>query len=149
MSILQSESMVSEDLGAYKGQWVSIAGGHVVGHALAAEDLAGDGARVFFVPHGGFALAAERDLRGDYDYIDEDDLSTLAINSVAGRVDSAAIPWKGAWGGLSAFGDWYMPAPSARLHSRWSTLAVVTVIVGFLIIDAFGLCITSGVLSIA
>jgi hypothetical protein len=42
-----------------------------------------------------------------------------------------------------------MPSPSYQLRGRWTRTIVITLIVGFLVIDAFGLCITSGFLSFA
>jgi hypothetical protein len=59
-----------------------------------------------------------------------------------------------AWGGgdsrtPSLLPNWYMPSPSYQVRGRWTRTIVVTIIVGFLVIDAFGLCITSGFLSFA
>jgi hypothetical protein len=59
-----------------------------------------------------------------------------------------------AWGGgdlrtPSLLPNWYMPSPSYQLRGRWTRAVVITLIVGFLVIDAFGLCITSGFLSLA
>jgi hypothetical protein len=59
-----------------------------------------------------------------------------------------------AWGGgdlrtPSLLPNWYMPSPSYQLRGRWTRAVVITLIVGFLVIDAFGLCITSGFLSFA
>jgi hypothetical protein len=45
--------------------------------------------------------------------------------------------------------NWYMPVPSYQLRGRLSRAVVITLIAGFLVIDAFGLCITSGFLSLA
>jgi hypothetical protein len=148
METLQSETTSADDLRSYKGQWVRLSGGLVESHSLDIGDLGGEGTCVFFVPPGGFALPSDLSM-GDYEIVDEADLSMLAVNSVAGEVSATAVPWRGAWGGTGVFGDWYMPAPSARLQSRWGTIAIAAVIVGFLVIDAFGLCITTGVLSIA
>jgi hypothetical protein len=59
-----------------------------------------------------------------------------------------------AWGGgdsrtPSLLPSWYMPSPSYSLRGRWTRAIVITLIVGFLVIDAFGLCITSGFISFA
>jgi hypothetical protein len=59
-----------------------------------------------------------------------------------------AVPWGG--GDLrtpSLLPNWYMPSPSYHLRGRRTQAIVITLIVGFLVIDAFGLCITSGFLS--
>jgi len=59
-----------------------------------------------------------------------------------------------AWGGgdyrtPSLLPNWYMPSPSYHVRGRGTRAIVITLIVGFLVIDAFGLCITSGFLSLA
>ena len=43
--------------------------------------------------------------------------------------------------------EWYMPRPMTRTRASWPVVIAALVIVGFLVIDAFGLCITSGFLS--
>ena len=61
-----------------------------------------------------------------------------------------AVPWGG--GDLrtpSLLPNWYMPSPSYHLRGRWTRAIVITLIVGFLIIDAFGLCVTSGFITVA
>jgi hypothetical protein len=45
--------------------------------------------------------------------------------------------------------DWYMPSPIAIRHSRATQLTIIVIVAGFLIIDAFGLCVTSGFISLA
>jgi hypothetical protein len=42
-----------------------------------------------------------------------------------------------------------MPSPSYHLRGRWTRAIVIALIVGFLVIDAFGLCITSGFITVA
>ncbi|NNN01218.1 MAG: hypothetical protein HKL86_05230 [Acidimicrobiaceae bacterium] len=61
-----------------------------------------------------------------------------------------AVAWEGAI--LHRRGllpDWYMPTPLASRSGRWPRNVVLLIIVGFLVIDGFGLCITSGFLSLA
>ena len=61
-----------------------------------------------------------------------------------------AVAWNGTVFGLSGLlPNWYMPAPTPVHRGGWARTVVVTLIVGFLVIDAFGLCITSGFLSLA
>jgi hypothetical protein len=43
---------------------------------------------------------------------------------------------------------WYMPAARARSHPWWR-LIVLVLILGFLVVDAFGLCATYGQLVVA
>jgi hypothetical protein len=73
----------------------------------------------------------------------------LAAEPMTSLADDAV-----AWGGgdsrpPSLLPNWYMPSPSYQLRGRWTRAIVITLIVGFLVIDAFGLCITSGFLSFA
>lgn len=61
-----------------------------------------------------------------------------------------AVAWEGAIlhrPGLLP--DWYMPTPVASRSGRWPRNVVLLIVIGFLIIDGFGLCITSGFLSLA
>jgi hypothetical protein len=44
--------------------------------------------------------------------------------------------------------DWYMPTPVATRRGGWPRTVILIVIIGFLIIDGFGLCVTSGFLSL-
>lgn len=56
-----------------------------------------------------------------------------------------AVAWDGAvlhQPGLLP--DWYMPTPAARRLGRWPRALVIGLIAGFLMINAVGLCITSG-----
>lgn len=81
----------------------------------------------------------------------DEELTALAlaaepITSLA----SDAVPWGGGDSRTpSLLPAWYMPSPSYHLRGRWTRAIVITLIVGFLVIDAFGLCITSGFLSFA
>jgi hypothetical protein len=45
--------------------------------------------------------------------------------------------------------EWYMPVARGRGGKRWRIPVVTTVVVAFLVIDAFGLCNTFGFLSLA
>ena len=73
----------------------------------------------------------------------------LAAEPITSLADDA-VPWGGGeYRPPSLLPNWYMPAPSYHLRGRWTRAIVITLIVGFLVIDAFGLCITSGFLSFA
>jgi hypothetical protein len=45
--------------------------------------------------------------------------------------------------------EWYMPRAIATGRGRGTKIVVWSIIAGFVVINAFGLCITSGFLSIA
>jgi hypothetical protein len=81
----------------------------------------------------------------------DDELSALALaaDPITTLADDA-MPWGGGDARTpSLLPNWYMPSPSYHLRGRWTRAIVITLIVGFLVIDAFGLCITSGFLSFA
>lgn len=81
----------------------------------------------------------------------DEELSALALAAEPiTTLASDAVPWGG--GDVrtpSLLPSWYMPSPSYHVRGRWTRAIVITLIVGFLVIDAFGLCITSGFLSFA
>jgi hypothetical protein len=91
------------------------------------------------------------DAQVDESPISDEELSALAMAAAPiTKLAADAV----AWGGgdtrtPSLLPSWYMPSPSYHLKGRWTRAVVVTLIVGFLVIDAFGLCITSGFLSFA
>jgi hypothetical protein len=81
----------------------------------------------------------------------DEELSALALAAEPiTALDASAMPWGGGDARTpSLLPNWYMPSPSYHLRGRWTRAIVITLIVGFLVIDAFGLCITSGFLSFA
>lgn len=97
----------------------------------------------------------------DYGFVDstfeaafplsDEELSALALAAEPiTTLDADAMPWGGGDARtLSLLPNWYMPSPSYHLRGRWTRAIVITLIVGFLVIDAFGLCITSGFISFA
>ena len=86
------------------------------------------------------------DLRSG-DVLSDEELTVLALAAdPRAPLDPDAVPWSG----VAAFPqgllpDWYMPRPPPPP----TTVVIVAIIVGILVIDAFGLCITSGFLSLA
>ncbi|MGB8196730.1 MAG: hypothetical protein WCF25_06965 [Acidimicrobiales bacterium] len=81
----------------------------------------------------------------------DEELTALALAAEPiTTLASDAVPWGGGDTRTpSLLPSWYMPSPSYHLRGRWTRAIVITLIVGFLVIDAFGLCITSGFLSLA
>ena len=81
----------------------------------------------------------------------DEELSALALAAEPiARLDANAVAWGGGDARTpSLLPNWYMPSPSYQVRGRWTRAIVVTLIVGFLVIDGFGLCITSGFLSLA
>jgi len=87
----------------------------------------------------------------DTEPISDDELTALAL---AANPNEPLEPDAVAWDGLmlhrsGLLPDWYMPTPAAIRTGRLPRALVITLIVGFVTINAFGLCITSGFISIA
>ena len=79
--------------------------------------------------------------------ITDDELAALALaaDPDAGP-DADAVPWRAGGPGEGPLPDWYMPAPMTGRRG-WRPRAVAGVIIlAFLVINAFGLCITYGLL---
>ena len=79
--------------------------------------------------------------------VSDEELAALALaaDPDAPMADHAT-PWTPD-GEPAAFGllpDWYMPSGVARRREPWQVAVVVTLIVAFAVINAFGLCITYG-----
>ena len=81
----------------------------------------------------------------------DEELTTLALAArPITSLDDDAVAWNGGIDRTpSLLPNWYMPSPSYYVRGRGTRFVVITLIVGFLVIDAFGLCITSGFLSFA
>jgi hypothetical protein len=64
-------------------------------------------------------------------------------------VSPDAVPWAIYGPEMTTFlPQWYMPPVMAR-GGRWRVPVIVMVVAAFLLIDAFGLCITYGQLVVA
>ena len=81
----------------------------------------------------------------------DEELTALALSA---DTDAPLAPDAVAWdGGIlhqrGLLPDWYMPTPGPVLRGRWSRTVVIALILGFVAINALGLCITSGFITIA
>lgn len=83
--------------------------------------------------------------------ISDEELTELALAADPSTpIDITTTPWRGAWSsGPLLIPEWYMPRPSGSSRRRGALILIGLVLAGFLTIDAFGLCITSGFLSLA
>jgi len=83
--------------------------------------------------------------------ISDEELEALAMAAdPSAPLDPDAVAWTPHAGWTpDLLPDWYMPAPRTTRSGSWPGALVALIIVGFLVIDAFGLCITSGFLSFA
>lgn len=83
---------------------------------------------------------------GDLMGITDEELTALALAADPDAPlgdDALALPLypDEPFGALPA---WYMPPAMARVSGGWKRWAIFAIIAGFLVIDAFGLCITYG-----
>jgi hypothetical protein len=85
----------------------------------------------------------------DGDQISDAELTELALAADPNPIfDRDAVPWNPADGeGVQLLPEWYMPMPRTRRKGSWPKATAAVVVVGFLLIGAWGLCITSGFLS--
>jgi len=83
--------------------------------------------------------------------VNDDELTALALAADPfAPLGPDAVPWTGASAlAQGPLPDWYMPRATATSRGRPTMVVVAAIIVGILVIDAFGLCITSGFLSLA
>jgi hypothetical protein len=83
------------------------------------------------------------------DSISDEELTSLALAADPNApVELDAVPWNFGFGS-NPLPEWYMPRPMARGRGRGTRIVVASLVVGFLIIGAFGLCITSGFIQFA
>lgn len=85
------------------------------------------------------------------DVLTDEELTSLALAADPNApLNSDAIPWNGSAAGLATgLPEWYMPRAIAIGRGRGTKIVVWSIIAGFVVINAFGLCITSGFLSLA
>jgi hypothetical protein len=85
------------------------------------------------------------------DDISDEELTALALAADPDApLDADARPWYFGYGfAVNPLPDWYMPRPMAGRRGRGTTIVVTSVVVGMVIVCAFGLCITSGFLQLA
>ncbi len=73
----------------------------------------------------------------------------LAADPDAPVADDAVCLWDlPGWEGGKLLPSWYMPAPMrGSSSSRWRRSLIVLIVASFLLINAYGLCITYGTLT--
>lgn len=81
----------------------------------------------------------------------DDELTALALGADPhASIDLDAQPWHFSQGfSQNLLPEWYMPIPMARGRGRGAQIAAVSIVVGMIVVCAFGLCITSGFLQLA
>jgi hypothetical protein len=83
--------------------------------------------------------------------ISDEELTSLALAADPHPViDPRVAPWRPMADAVTGLlPDWYMPTPSGTQRGTASKVAIGIVIVSFVVINALGLCITNGFLTIA
>jgi hypothetical protein len=81
----------------------------------------------------------------------DDELTALALAAdPEAPLDADALPWYFGYGfAVNPLPEWYMPRPMAARRGRGTTIVVASVVIGMVVVCAFGLCITSGFLQLA
>jgi hypothetical protein len=81
----------------------------------------------------------------------DEELTALALAADPDApIDPDAKPWYLSTNlGSQLLPEWYMPIPMSRGRGRVSKAAAVSVVVGLVVVCAFGLCVTSGFLQLA
>jgi hypothetical protein len=84
-------------------------------------------------------------------WLSDEELTDFALAADPNApLSNDAVPWYGNSNlQRSLLPDWYMPRPIAATRGRATKIVIISIVAAFLIIDAFGLCITSGFLSLA
>jgi hypothetical protein len=84
----------------------------------------------------------------DLGAISDDELTAQALAADPDQpLDADAVVFTDSESPLGALlPEWYMPSPVAVSHKRWHRVLVVAAIAGFVAINAFGFCITYGLL---
>jgi hypothetical protein len=82
--------------------------------------------------------------------LSDDELTEMALAADPNvPLSPNAVPWTCVPSSESALPAWYMP-PAVALRTNTKTrIVVAAIILGFLVIDSFGLCVTSGFISLA
>jgi hypothetical protein len=85
----------------------------------------------------------------EHDSFSDEELTSLALAADPNApLELDAVPWNFGFGS-NLLPEWYMPRPMARGRGRATRIVVASLVVGFLVIGAFGLCITSGFIQFA
>lgn len=90
-------------------------------------------------------------LAGVSETISDEELTSLALSADPHPVIDASVapwrPWYDAATGLLP--DWYMPTPAGRERGTGAKVTIGVIVAGFVLINALGLCITYGFLTLA
>ena len=78
--------------------------------------------------------------------ISDEELTALAL-AADPNVPMAddAVPFRSLQpGGAPLLPDWYMPVSASRARRDWRSRVAISIAVGMVLINAFGICVTNG-----
>jgi hypothetical protein len=82
--------------------------------------------------------------------VDDDELTRLALSADPHpAIDADAVPWHPFAGATSLLPEWYMPAALATRQRTGVKVAIGIIIASFVLVNALGLCITYGFITLA
>ena len=81
----------------------------------------------------------------------DDELAALALSADPHpKIDPRVPPWQPLSTTMAGLlPTWYMPAPSGTQRGTGTRVAIGFIVAGFVLINALGLCVTYGVVSLA
>ena len=89
----------------------------------------------------------EEDFR---EVITDDELTALALSADPHPVlDVHAVPWGVGEPGVGPLPEWYMPVATGSRRGTATKVAVGIIIASFVLINALGLCVTYGWVTVA
>jgi hypothetical protein len=99
---------------------------------------------------GGDAREAGDEVVGGVEEVSDEELAALAMAADPGvEPDENAVPLRDSsdHDAVHLLPSWYMPVPTAGLgqFTGWRRRVVITVIAAFVLINAYGLCSTYGI----
>lgn len=90
------------------------------------------------------------DAMDEFTELTDEELTAMALAADPNTpLSPDAVPWSPIQTQSMPLPPWYMPAAVAYRSSTRARVVVAALILGFLTIDAFGLCVTSGFITIA
>lgn len=83
--------------------------------------------------------------------ISDEELTALALSSDPHPViDPRVAPWRPVADAVTGLlPEWYMPTPSGSRRGPGTRVAIGIIVAGFVLINALGLCITYGYITLA
>ncbi len=100
-------------------------------------------------------MSTEGGLVPDADDVSEsltdEELTALALSAdPRPAFDPATPPWHAGYrDALELLPQWYMPAPHGRRAGTGTRVAVAVIVASFVLINALGLCVTYGIVTLA